>query len=87
MPCTPDRKTISQIAGLVIGLLGGVALAQTLRHLLFGVGPLDPLSLGGVALTLLVMAAIACYLPARRAAQLDPQRGAARRIAHALISY
>jgi ABC-type antimicrobial peptide transport system permease subunit len=60
------------IAGLVIGLLGAVALAQTLRHLLFGVGPLDPLALGGVALTLLLTAAIACYLPARRAAKLDP---------------
>jgi predicted permease len=60
------------IAGLVIGLLGAASLAQTLRHLLYGVGPLDPLALGGVALTLLVTAAIACYLPARRAAKLDP---------------
>jgi putative ABC transport system permease protein len=60
------------IVGLVIGLAGAVALAQALRHLLFGVGPLDPLALGGVALTLLVTAAIACYLPARRASKLDP---------------
>jgi putative ABC transport system permease protein len=60
------------IAGLVIGLLGAASLAQTLRHLLYGVGPLDPLALGGVALTLLVTAAVACYLPARRAAKLDP---------------
>jgi putative ABC transport system permease protein len=60
------------IAGLVIGLIGAASLAQTLRHLLYGVGPLDPLALGSVALTLLVTAAIACYLPARRAATLDP---------------
>ena len=60
------------IAGLVIGLLGAASLAQALRNLLYGVGPLDPLALGGVALTLLVTAAIACYLPARRAAKLDP---------------
>ena len=60
------------IAGLVLGLLGTMALAQAWRHLLYGVGPLDPLALGGVALALLVTAAVACYLPARRAAKLDP---------------
>ena len=59
------------IAGLVLGLLGTMALAQAWRHLLYGVGPLDPLALGGVALALLVTAAVACYLPARRAAKLD----------------
>jgi putative ABC transport system permease protein len=49
-----------------------VALAQTMRHLLFGVGPLDPAAFGGVAFVLLIAAALACYLPARRAAGLDP---------------
>jgi putative ABC transport system permease protein len=49
-----------------------MALAQTLRSLLFGIGPLDPLALGAVVLVLLVTAALACYLPARRAAKLDP---------------
>jgi ABC-type antimicrobial peptide transport system permease subunit len=58
--------------GVVIGLAGATAIATALRSLLFGIAPTDALSLGSVALTLLLTAAFACYLPARRAAQLDP---------------
>ncbi len=58
--------------GMGTGVLAAVALAPTMRHLLFGVGPLDPAAFGGVALVLLVTATLACYLPARRAADLDP---------------
>jgi putative ABC transport system permease protein len=58
--------------GVGAGVLGAMAVAQTMRHLLFGVGPLDPAAFGGVALVLLIAAALACYLPARRAAELDP---------------
>jgi putative ABC transport system permease protein len=58
--------------GVGVGVLGAMALAQTMRHLLFGVGPLDPAAFGGVAFVLLMAAALACYLPARRAAELDP---------------
>jgi putative ABC transport system permease protein len=60
------------VIGLCAGLLGAVALARALRHLLFGVGPLDPIALGGVVLLLVMTAALACYLPAKRASQLDP---------------
>jgi ABC-type antimicrobial peptide transport system permease subunit len=60
------------VIGVGAGALGAIALAQSMRHLLFGVGPLDPAAFGGVALVLLIAAALACYLPARRAADLDP---------------
>lgn len=58
--------------GLAIGLGGSVVLARVVRGLLFGVGPLDPLSLGGAALVLATAAALATWVPARRAARLDP---------------
>jgi putative ABC transport system permease protein len=59
-------------AGTVIGLAGAAALSRTLESLLFGVKPSDPLTLGAVALLLLAVALVACYVPARRAARLDP---------------
>jgi putative ABC transport system permease protein len=60
------------VIGLAAGLAGAVAIAGALRSLLFGITPTDPVSLGGVALILLFTSALACYLPARRAARLDP---------------
>jgi predicted permease len=60
------------IAGLVVGLVAAIATATSLRSLLFGVAPTDPVSLIGVAATLLFTSGLACYLPARRAASLDP---------------
>jgi putative ABC transport system permease protein len=60
------------VAGLVTGLIVAVAVASLLRAMLFGVAPADPLSLAVVALVLLAAAGFACYLPARRAAALDP---------------
>lgn len=60
------------LIGLGVGLAGAIAAASTLRSLLFEVAPTDPLALGTVALVLLLASAAACYLPARRAAALDP---------------
>ena len=60
------------IAGAVIGMAGAVAAGRVLRSLLFGVTPLDPLSLLGAAALLIAAAALACDLPARRAMRLDP---------------
>jgi len=60
------------IAGLAIGLASAVAVATGLRSLLFDVAPTDPLSLGVVVLVLLSTTGFACYLPARRAAAMDP---------------
>jgi len=59
-------------AGALLGVAGAVAAGRVLKSLLFGVAAADPWSLGG-ALGLLVGAALlACALPARRAARIDP---------------
>ena len=60
------------IAGVVIGLLGALALTRLLRSLLFGIGPADILTYGVLAILLSVVALIACYVPARRATKVDP---------------
>jgi putative ABC transport system permease protein len=60
------------LIGLVIGLGAAIGIATVLRSLLFGITPTDPLSFGIVVLVLLVTSGVACYLPARRAAALDP---------------
>ena len=59
-------------AGTVVGLAGAYALSRWLETLLFGVEPTDPLTFVAVAIVLLVVAAAACYVPARRAARIDP---------------
>lgn len=60
------------LIGLVTGLGAAIAIARALRSLLFGIVPADPVSFGAVALVLLFTSGLACYLPARRAARLDP---------------
>jgi predicted permease len=60
--------------GLAIGLALSGALTRVVEHLLFNVGALDPAIFAGVALLLPLIAAAACYIPARRAARLDPVR-------------
>jgi putative ABC transport system permease protein len=58
--------------GVLIGLAGAIAASQTLVTLLFGVTRLDPATYLGVIVLLLVAAAVACVIPARRAARVDP---------------
>jgi putative ABC transport system permease protein len=60
------------VLGLAIGLPIAFALARALAALLFGVEATDPFSFIGLPLLLAAVAALACYLPARRAARLDP---------------
>ncbi len=60
------------VAGLVAGIAGALGLTRLLGSLLFGVSPRDPLTLVASALVLLAVALLACYIPARRAATLDP---------------
>lgn len=58
--------------GLLIGLVGALAVGRAGSRLLFGVTPTDPLTYGLVALLLLAVAGTACWLPARRALRVDP---------------
>jgi predicted permease len=58
--------------GAALGLAGAVAVTHILRNLLFGIGTTDPLTYAGAAVLLIVVALLACYLPARRAARIDP---------------
>jgi len=60
------------LLGLAIGIGGALALTRLLGSLLFGVSARDPLTLGVSAIVLLFVALLACYIPARRAATLDP---------------
>jgi putative ABC transport system permease protein len=60
------------VVGVVIGLAASLALTRALASLLFGVGKVDPLTLAAAPLTLLIAALLGCYVPARRAARVDP---------------
>jgi predicted lysophospholipase L1 biosynthesis ABC-type transport system permease subunit len=60
------------LAGAVIGVAGALALSRVMRSLLFGVEGSDPVTFAGVSLLLGAIALGATYLPARRAARIDP---------------
>ncbi|PYM11134.1 MAG: hypothetical protein DME18_14760 [Verrucomicrobia bacterium] len=58
--------------GILAGIGGALALTRTLRSLLFGISPDDPLTFALISLLLAAVALLACYLPARRATKIDP---------------
>ncbi|MGE0130009.1 MAG: ABC transporter permease [Blastocatellales bacterium] len=58
--------------GVVIGLAGALAAARVLNSMLFGVSATDPATFAGISLLLVVVALLACWIPARRAAKVDP---------------
>jgi putative ABC transport system permease protein len=60
------------LLGLVVGLAGVFGLTRFVSSLLFGVGEHDPITIAAVALILAAAALVACYIPARRAAKVDP---------------
>jgi putative ABC transport system permease protein len=67
------RQGMALVAvGLALGLLGALGLIRLLESLLFGIAATDPLTFLGVAASLVVVTLVACYVPAHRAAQLDP---------------
>jgi ABC-type antimicrobial peptide transport system permease subunit len=60
------------VFGVAIGLVGAVAASYALVTLLWGVSRLDPATYVGVTAVLLAISAVACWIPAWRAAQVDP---------------
>jgi predicted permease len=60
------------VIGLVLGVAGAVVATQMIQGLLFGVAPHDPLTLLGVAIAMAAVGVGACWLPALRAARIDP---------------
>jgi ABC-type antimicrobial peptide transport system permease subunit len=60
------------LIGVLFGLMAAIGAGRLLQRMLFGVGASDPISVAGAGIVLLVVAFIACYLPARHASRLDP---------------
>ena len=58
--------------GVVLGLVASVPLTRLLGGVLFGVGPSDPVALAAASVALVLVAVVACYIPARRALLVDP---------------
>jgi len=58
--------------GLLLGLGGTLICGQVLKSALYGISPVDPMALAASGLLLMGVAMAACYLPARRAARIDP---------------
>jgi predicted permease len=66
------RGVLLTVSGLAIGLVGAFAVTRVLSGVLFGVSPTDPLSYVGISLVLLTVGLVASYVPARRAARVEP---------------
>jgi putative ABC transport system permease protein len=59
-------------SGVFVGLIGALVLTRTIASLLFQVSPTDPVVFAGVLLMLVMVALVACFVPARRASRVDP---------------
>ena len=60
------------LLGASIGIAGAVGLTRAMESWLFGIGPTDSLTFAAVALLLVGVGLVACYIPARRATKVDP---------------
>ena len=66
------QGAVVAVTGLVLGLGAALALSRFMESLLFGVGATDPLTFTAIPFALALVALVACYVPARRAAKIDP---------------
>jgi putative ABC transport system permease protein len=66
------------LAGVGVGLAGAVGLSRVLNSLLFGTNAIDPMTFAAISVLLGLVALVACYLPARRAARVDPIKALAQ---------
>jgi ABC-type antimicrobial peptide transport system permease subunit len=63
---------IMALTGIAVGLCGALVLTRFMRSLISGVSTSDPVTLGAVCVLLVMISMAACYLPALRAARVDP---------------
>jgi ABC-type antimicrobial peptide transport system permease subunit len=69
-----QQGAVIAAAGTVVGLATGLATTRFLSSILYGVSGTDPLTLAGAVMVLVVTIMLACYIPARRAASVDPAK-------------
>jgi ABC-type antimicrobial peptide transport system permease subunit len=74
---TVQRMVLSEggvlvVIGLVLGVVGALSMSKLMQGLLFGVAPHDPLTLAGVMVLMAAVGIAACWIPAARAARIDP---------------
>src|SRR5205823_4381864 len=67
-----QNAILQTLLGVAVGLAGALVLTHVIKSQLYGVGAADPATIGGVALLVLAVALFASWLPARRAARVDP---------------
>jgi ABC-type antimicrobial peptide transport system permease subunit len=65
------KTLLLTFTGVALGLLGSLVLSKAISSLLFGITATDPITFGGMALALSVVALIAGYVPARRASRVE----------------
>jgi putative ABC transport system permease protein len=66
------QSFVAVLAGVAVGIGAALSLARLMTSLLFGVKAVDPVTFGSVAVLVLVVAAMAAFIPARRATTVDP---------------